>query len=176
MNKTFIYAVIVVIVGVAGWFFVQKFRNSSEDDQADVQDSEITKVEDSDDKNVSKEGKWVKLEGGLQYQDVVIGTGQEAKNGDAIAAHYLGTLEDGAKFDSSYDRGQPFAFILGKGSVIKGWDIGVAGMKVGGKRKLIIPSDLGYGARGVSGGQIPPNAILLFDIELVGVQTPNAQQ
>ncbi|OGN00026.1 MAG: peptidylprolyl isomerase [Candidatus Yanofskybacteria bacterium RIFCSPHIGHO2_02_FULL_41_29] len=119
-----------------------------------------------------KDGEnWIKLDNGLEYQDIVVGSGKEAQLGDIVAAHYSGTLVNGQKFDSSYDREEPFAFILGGGMVIKGWDIGVAGMKVGGKRKLIIPSDLGYGERG-AGGAIPPNATLLFDIELVAVQTP----
>src|SRR5260370_19563803 len=106
---------------------------------------------------------------GLQYEDKVVGTGQEAKKGDTVAVHYTGTLKDGKKFDSSKDRGQPFNFPLGAGRVIKGWDEGVAGMKVGGKRKLIIPAALGYGARG-AGGVIPPNATLIFDVELLGVR------
>ena len=85
---------------------------------------------------------------GLQYSDITAGTGSEAKTGDSVEVHYTGWLKDGKKFDSSLDRGQPFAFRLGQGMVIKGWDEGVAGMKVGGKRKLIIPADLAYGARG----------------------------
>src|SRR5215212_1151184 len=105
---------------------------------------------------------------GLQYRDDKVGTGQEAKAGDHVSVHYTGTLTDGKKFDSSRDRGQPFSFGLGAGEVIRGWDEGVAGMKVGGQRTLTIPSDLGYGARG-AGGVIPPNAMLLFDVELLDV-------
>ncbi len=110
---------------------------------------------------------------GLQYLDTEVGTGDEAKVGQQVAVHYTGWLynngEQGQKFDSSKDRGQPFVFGLGQGMVIKGWDEGVAGMKVGGKRTLIIPSELGYGARG-AGGVIPPNATLKFDVELLGVR------
>jgi FKBP-type peptidyl-prolyl cis-trans isomerase len=106
---------------------------------------------------------------GLKYVDQVIGTGELAVAGKTTTVHYTGRLENGTKFDSSVDRGQPFSFPLGAGRVIKGWDEGVQGMKVGGKRKLTIPSDLGYGARG-AGGVIPPNATLIFDVELLGVR------
>ena len=105
---------------------------------------------------------------GLRYVDRTIGTGDLAVVGKTIAVHYTGWLENGKKFDSSVDRNQPFSFPLGAGRVIKGWDEGVQGMQVGGKRKLIIPSNLGYGARG-AGGAIPPNATLIFEVELLGV-------
>ena len=106
---------------------------------------------------------------GLKYVDQVVGTGDPAVAGKTASVHYTGWLENGKKFDSSVDRGQPFSFPLGAGRVIKGWDEGVQGMKVGGKRKLTIPSDLGYGSRG-AGGVIPPNATLIFDVELLGVR------
>ncbi len=105
---------------------------------------------------------------GLQYEDQNEGTGNAAKAGDKVSVHYTGRLKDGKKFDSSVDRGQPFDFPLGAGRVIKGWDEGVAGMKVGGKRKLVIPPDLGYGKRG-AGGVIPPDAELHFDVELLKI-------
>ena len=107
---------------------------------------------------------------GLQYEDTTVGHGAEAQPGQHVHVHYTGWLYDneqqGAKFDSSRDRNDPFAFSLGAGMVIKGWDEGVAGMKIGGKRTLIIPPQLGYGARG-AGGVIPPNATLKFDVELL---------
>ena len=106
---------------------------------------------------------------GLQYVEEVVGNGNLAQPGQRVTVHYTGWLTDGTKFDSSVDRGQPFKFNLGAGEVIKGWDEGVSGMKVGGKRKLTIPSDLGYGARGAAGA-IPPNATLVFDVELLDVQ------
>jgi len=104
----------------------------------------------------------------LKIEDLVAGTGAEAKKGDAVTVHYTGWLTDGTKFDSSLDSGQPFTFVIGQGRVIAGWDEGVAGMKVGGKRKLIIPPDMGYGAQG-AGGVIPPNATLVFEVELLEV-------
>ncbi|MBH0178203.1 MAG: FKBP-type peptidyl-prolyl cis-trans isomerase [Nitrospira sp.] len=106
---------------------------------------------------------------GLKYIDQAVGAGDVAVAGKTVSVHYTGWLENGKKFDSSVDRGQPFSFPLGAGRVIKGWDEGVQGMKVGGKRKLTIPSDLGYGSRG-AGGVIPPNATLIFDVELLAVR------
>lgn len=110
---------------------------------------------------------------GLRYEDIKIGTGAEAVRGKSVDVHYTGWLDNGGKkgkkFDSSVDRGVPFSFQLGAGRVIKGWDEGVAGMRVGGKRTLLIPTALGYGARG-AGGVIPPNADLIFEVELLSVK------
>jgi FKBP-type peptidyl-prolyl cis-trans isomerase len=106
---------------------------------------------------------------GLKYNDDQVGDGAAPSQGQRVSVHYTGWLTDGTKFDSSRDRGQPFQFTLGRGEVIKGWDEGVASMKVGGKRKLTIPPELGYGARG-AGGSIPPNATLVFDVELLDVK------
>lgn len=112
----------------------------------------------------------------LQMEDTVVGTGAEARAGQNVRVHYTGWLYDpkapegkGTKFDSSLDRGEPFRFQLGAGQVIRGWDLGVAGMQPGGKRRLVIPPDLGYGERG-AGGVIPPNATLVFDVELLNVR------
>jgi len=105
---------------------------------------------------------------GLKYVDEVVGSGDAPRQGKKVTVHYTGRLADGKKFDSSVDRGRPFEFTIGVGQVIKGWDEGVMTMKVGGKRQLIIPADLGYGARGAPGA-IPPNAELIFDVELLGV-------
>lgn len=106
---------------------------------------------------------------GLQYVDVKVGTGASPQKGQTAVVHYTGWLVDGKKFDSSKDRGQPFSFAVGRGQVIKGWDEGVATMKVGGTRKLVIPPDLAYGARG-AGGVIPPNATLTFEVELLEIR------
>ena len=106
---------------------------------------------------------------GLQYVDSVVGTGKSPTKGKGVTVHYTGWLTNGKKFDSSVDRGQPFKFVIGVGQVISGWDEGVATIKVGGKRKLTIPPDLGYGKRG-AGGVIPPDATLIFDVELLGVE------
>lgn len=111
----------------------------------------------------------VTMPSGLTYVDLVVGTGREAAIGDEASVHYTGWLENGKKFDSSVDRGRPFSFRVGAGRVIKGWDEGVQGMKIGGKRKLIIPPDLAYGSRG-AGGVIPPNATLTFEVELLGLK------
>jgi FKBP-type peptidyl-prolyl cis-trans isomerase len=113
-------------------------------------------------------GDGTKTADGLQYWDIKVGTGQVAKDGDHVKVHYTGWLTTGKKFDSSVDAHTPFDFNLGKGDVIKGWDEGVAGMKVGGKRQLRIPPDLGYGASG-SPGAIPPNATLIFDVQLLAI-------
>lgn len=127
--------------------------------QADAKTAAPTKVT----------GKGTTTVSGLQYWDIKLGTGPEAVKGQMVKVHYTGWLTTGKKFDSSVDRAEPFTFTLGQGQVIKGWDEGVAGMKVGGKRQLRIPPELGYGAQGAPGA-IPPNATLIFDVELLGVR------
>jgi peptidylprolyl isomerase len=117
----------------------------------------------------STQGTKVKTASGLEYEELVVGTGASPQAGKTVVVHYTGTLINGEKFDSSKDRNQPFEFVIGIGQVIKGWDEGVMSMKVGGKRKLTIPPQLGYGARG-AGGVIPPNATLIFEVELLGVK------
>jgi FKBP-type peptidyl-prolyl cis-trans isomerase FkpA len=114
-------------------------------------------------------GEEITTPSGLKYVDLVIGAGESPKSGQMVTVHYTGTLENGTKFDSSVDRGQPLVFPIGVGRVIKGWDEGVMSMKVGGKRKLIIPSDLAYGASGRP-PRIPPNSTLIFEVELLGVK------
>lgn len=115
------------------------------------------------------DGETVTTPSGLKYVDLVAGGGPSPARGQVAVVHYTGWLTDGTKFDSSVDRGQPFEFAVGQGMVIKGWDEGVASMKVGGKRRLVIPPELGYGARG-AGGVIPPNAQLVFEVELLNVK------
>lgn len=115
------------------------------------------------------EANAVTTSSGLKYVEIIEGTGATPQAGQTVEVHYIGTLQDGTKFDSSRDRNTPFTFKIATGQVIKGWDEGVITMKVGGRRQLIIPSELGYGARG-AGGVIPPNATLIFDVELLGVK------
>ena len=121
--------------------------------------------------SISTDAK-VTTKDGLKYTVLTTAKGDAkvAKSGDTVSVHYTGWLPNGKKFDSSLDRNQPFEFALGAGQVIKGWDEGVAGMKVGEKRKLVIPSDLGYGERGAGGGDIPPNSTLIFEVELLGIK------
>lgn len=128
----------------------------------DILDTDMTNQEAGNSQNV------VTTESGLQYVDIEEGSGATPQPGQTVVVHYTGTLEDGTKFDSSRDRNQPFQFKIGVGQVIKGWDEGVGTMQVGGRRQLIIPSELGYGSRG-AGGVIPPNATLIFDVELLRI-------
>jgi len=118
--------------------------------------------------NTMSDANTVTTDSGLKYVQLKEGTGATPKPGQTVSVHYTGTLENGTKFDSSRDRGKPFSFKLGAGQVIKGWDEGISNMKVGERRQLIIPPDLGYGARG-AGGVIPPNATLIFDVELLKI-------
>ncbi|HQS84588.1 MAG: peptidylprolyl isomerase [Alphaproteobacteria bacterium 16-39-46] len=136
-------------------------------DYADVPPSVIVENQSAQHSGAAEE-VIITTPSGLQYIDEIIGTGPSPKMGQKVKVHYTGTLTSGKKFDSSVDRGEPFDFTIGVGQVIKGWDEGVLSMKVGGKRKLIIPADLGYGSRG-AGGAIPPNATLVFEVELLGV-------
>jgi len=124
----------------------------------------MMRVEDS----TTMDEQTIQTATGLEYVDIVEGTGGHPKTGDSVSVHYTGWLKSGQKFDSSVDRGKPFVFPIGRGRVIKGWDEGVSTMKVGGKRKLIIPAHLGYGQSG-AGGVIPPGATLIFEVELLGI-------
>ena len=136
---------------------------------ADAAQGQKPQASEAKEKKAMTESKEVTTSSGLKYVDEKVGEGEEAKSGNVVEVHYTGRLTDGTKFDSSLDRNQPFAFKLGAGQVIKGWDEGVAGMKVGGKRKLTIPPDLAYGSRAV-GGVIPANSTLAFDVELLAVK------
>lgn len=147
---------LVIFVLVVG--FTYNYVNKPQENNQDIE-IEIGEVE-----NISKINNMDEL----KIEILKEGTGEEAKNNDLVSVHYTGTLLDGTKFDSSLDRGSPFEFVLGAGSVIQGWEQGVLGMKVGEKRKLVIPPHLGYGASG--SGIIPPNAYLVFEVELLEVK------
>ena len=151
MSKFFPLILLGLMVVVAAAYFIFT-RNT-------VESTEMKQQSSTSQSSVSSK---------LKVEDIKIGTGKEVKSGDTIIIHYNGTLTDGTKFDSSYDRGQPFETVIGVGKVIQGWDQGVVGMKVGGKRKLTIPPDLGYGAQTV--GPIPANSTLIFEVELVDVK------
>ena len=145
-------------------------QSNPTDNPTSAQEAPSVVAEDSNPQAESTmaEENIVTTDSGLQYVEITEGTGAMPKPGQKVEVHYTGTFEDGRKFDSSRDRNSPFTFKIGVGQVIKGWDEGVATMRVGGRRKLIVPPDLGYGARG-AGGVIPPNATLLFDVELLSL-------
>ena len=155
---------LALIFGVAGGGC---FDSSSQDEEQS--ETDIKPVTSNTESPAGAPGKVTTLPNGLKMEELKVGTGTEATQGKVVVVHYTGWLEDGKKFDSSKDRDQPFRFSLGARQVIAGWDLGVAGMKVGGIRKLTIPPDLGYGARG-AGNVIPPNATLVFEVELLEIK------
>lgn len=151
----YIVAIVILMVATAVFLAAQSTAR-----KASVNTNAPTKVT----------GDGVRTPSGLAYWDIRVGTGEVAKEGSRVRVHYTGWLTNGKKFDSSVDANQPFEFRIGNGEVIKGWEEGITGMRVGGKRQLRIPPALGYGAEGTPGGPIPPNANLIFDIQLLGVQ------
>lgn len=153
MKKIIVIIILLIIFVFSFYFLLQKSKGNTfpENNQMKAMISESDENQD------------------LKIEVLRQGTGEEVKNGDAVSVHYTGTLENGTKFDSSLDRGTPFVFTLGAGQVIEGWDLGILGMKVGEKRKLVIPPELAYGETGTPGGPIPPNATLIFEVELIDI-------
>lgn len=171
----------IIAVGVVGVFILinQKTANQADLNLHATVDTTLTPVptsaiintqsQNAASSSSSMDNIQITTQDGLKIQDETVGTGATAQSGSTVTVNYLGTLENGTKFDSSYDRNTPFTTQIGVGQVIKGWDEGIVGMKVGGKRKLIIPPDLGYGAQG-AGDSIPPNSTLIFEVELLEVK------
>ncbi|MBI5421175.1 MAG: FKBP-type peptidyl-prolyl cis-trans isomerase [Parcubacteria group bacterium] len=161
MNKTYLILFIALILAL---IFVVRLRSPQVVQKKDLGSTATSTVSSTEPKEVKKveEPKLVK-------EDLVVGTGKEISLWNTAVVNYRGVLADGVQFDSSYERGQPFSFVLGAGQVIKGWDEGVLGMKIGGKRKLVIPPSLAYGDRGAPGA-IPPKATLTFEVELLGIK------
>ena len=163
MEKSSVISIIVFVAVAVGllWYGSQytQYNGKISDKSAEAQQKTGVVAEQNQSKPMDN----------LQIKDIIVGSGAEAKKGNTVTVNYVGTLDNGNKFDSSYDRNEPFTFNLGAGDVIKGWDLGVAGMKVGGKRELIIPFELGYGKDGRP-PVIPPNATLHFTVELLAVR------
>ena len=151
--------ILFLLITIISLLLVSPLSNSA----IEVKVKEVKKMQQTD------SPKEITTASGLKYIDEIVGTGASPKVSQNVKVHYTGWLENGKKFDSSVDRGQPFEFVISVGQVIKGWDEGVSTMKVGGKRKLIIPSGLAYGSRG-AGSDIPPNATLIFEVELLGLK------
>lgn len=154
-KKVLIGIAVLIAIGI-----IYTFASGKKEETMSQQDSTISNTSTNPSASASA---------GLKIEDLKVGTGSAVKSGDTITINYTGTLLDGTKFDSSYDRNEPFQTQIGVGQVIKGWDEGVIGMQVGGKRRLTIPSDLGYGSQG-AGGVIPPNATLIFELELLEIK------
>ncbi len=169
MKQLLILGASVLAVTALMWLGLDAYEGRGKSSKNSDRGSPVRFDEDDDaDVGAKKDGDVVITKSGLKYLDVKVGDGKVAKKGDNVTVHYTGTFKDGKKFDSSVDRNEPFPFVLGRGEVIKGWDEGVAGMKEGGKRKLIIPSDLAYGPKGRGG--IPPNTDLFFEVDLLKVK------
>lgn len=167
MKPALVYVILILVLAGAVWFI---YKNKIAPDREVLSESPSPSPTSSPNLEATPAGQIVELANGLKYQDTVIGTGQTVSKGDIAQVHYVGALVSGQKFDSSRDRGQPFSFKVGAGEVIKGWDLAVPGMKEGGKRILLIPPQLGYGTQGAGGGVIPPNATLIFEVELLNTQ------
>lgn len=159
MKKIILIVLLIIIIVLAAYFL---FRGSPKSEEAEITPNPSPAPSSTPASNNYEIQ-------GMKIEIIKEGTGEAAKNGDMVTVHYIGTFENGDKFDSSIDRGIPFSFKLEARQVIQGWDLGVLGMKIGEKRKLTIPPELAYGAAGTPGGPIPPNATLLFEVELLKI-------
>lgn len=169
-----IYNLFYVSLFILFAFTIQVYANNDFNLVSAKQTKKEIKQKSNKKNQVKGKNKVVTTESGLKYEDIKVGTGASPKVGDMVSVHYVGTFEDGSKFDSSRDRGTPFRFRLGMRQVIPGWDEGVATMKIGGQRRLIVPGKLAYGPNGIQDRRtgryiIPPNATLIFDVELLGI-------
>lgn len=165
-RRNLIAIAVLLVVGAAAYYFIK--GRPQEAIKMDDNNQLTVSLTPSPTEEATSSGNVQTLEGGLKIEDLKEGTGEEVKSGDTVSMHYRGIFENGEKFDSSYDRGQAFQTQIGAGRVIEGWDKGVPGMKVGGKRKLIIPGSMAYGPQGIPGA-IPPNATLIFEVELLDI-------
>ena len=164
-KSVFIFFILIIAIGVTGWALYLKGGGETDMEVLTASESPMPEEETQELNNAAEV---MTHEAGFQYQDLQVGDGVEIQSGQSAVVHYTGWLEDGTKFDSSLDRGEPAVFPIGVGAVIKGWDLGVVGMKVGGTRRLTLPPELAYGDRG-TGGVIPPGATLVFQIQLLDV-------
>jgi FKBP-type peptidyl-prolyl cis-trans isomerase len=176
-----VVGILIVFVIIGGKSLLEESTSAiSSDSSAQDQSATITNTNQNNTQDIMQPTDQTQSPNQLQMNDEVVGTGTAAVAGDTVTVNYVGTLTDGTKFDSSYDRNQPFAFTLGAGQVIQGWDMGVAGMKVGGKRILVIPSTLGYGAQDIKDQTgkviIPANSTLIFQVELLSVGTSTSSK
>ncbi len=174
MNTKTVFALTIIIIffGAAAYVFYKKGNDVSDASKLDLNPTASVTPLPTPTPMPPENNKIIKMENGLQIEDLTVGTGTEAKAGDTISVNYVGALADGTVFDASAKHGGPATFQIGVGQLIKGWDIGIPGMKVGGKRKLIVPPSLGYGSQNVGNGLIPPNSTLVFEVELLAVQAP----
>ena len=178
MTKSiFAITLIIVFFGIAAFVFYRKSNNTN--DTAKIGLNPSVSIMPSPAPSLilmpsptPESNKMIQMENGLKIQDLRVGTGPEAKTGDTISVNYIGSLDNGTVFDASAKHGGPATFQIGVGKLIRGWDIGIPGMKVGGKRKLIVPSSLGYGSQNIGNGAIPSNSTLIFEVELLAVQSP----
>ncbi len=167
-KTVFAFTLIIILFGIAAFVFYKKGSNSAQEANVGL-DLQATSTPSP---TAATENTMTTMDNGLKIQDLKVGTGPEAKAGDTISVNYIGSLENGTVFDASANHGGPATFQIGVGQLIKGWDIGIPGMKVGGKRKLVVPPSLGYGSQNIGNGAIPPNSTLVFEVELMAVQAP----